>query len=361
MKKVLAILLIVSMAISMVGCSNENNNGTNGGKGKICFIATQLGDLSFNDNGWDGIQRVGSKYGYEVKVIESGMDSSKYETAFLDLCDSDYDYIVSQSGNGWGDIVFKYAADYPEKKFIVFDCAKTTTVPADNVLCIAYCANEGSYLVGYVCAAMSQTGKIATGANRDNPNINDFFTGFINGALQYNPEIKVATAYNTVPGDATAMGEIAEQLFNAGVDVMFSVAGAAGLGIFKSAYEKNKLAVGVDSDQYLTYSNSETPELATVIMTSMIKNIGDTLVSTFDAIENGTVQWGSLSVLGVKEGGVALADNENYQKLVGEDVRKSVNELIDQIKNGEITIPSYFDFTDDAQFRDLVNSVSINN
>ena len=96
-------------------------------------------------------------------------------------------------------------------------------------------------------------------------------------------------------------------------------------------------------------------------MTIMIKNIGDTLVSTFDAIENGTVQWGSLSVLGIKEGGVALADNENYQKLVGEDVRKSVNELIDQIKNGEITIPSYFDFTDDAQFRDLVNSVSINN
>ena len=184
MKKVLAILLVVSMAISMVGCSNGDNNGTNGGKGKICFIATQLGDLSFNDNGWDGIQRVGSKYGYEVKVIESGMDSSKYETAFLDLCESDYNYIVSQSGNGWGDIVFKYAADYPEKKFIVFDCAKTTTVPADNVLCIAYCANEGSYLVGYVCAAMSQTGKIATGANRDNPNINDFFTGFINGALQ---------------------------------------------------------------------------------------------------------------------------------------------------------------------------------
>ena len=33
----------------------------------------------------------------------------------------------------------------------------------------------------------------------------------------------------------------------------------------------------------------------------------------------------------------------------------------EKIKNGEITIPSYVDFTDDAQFRDLVNSVSINN
>lgn len=327
--------------------------------GKIVFIATQLGDMSFNDNGWAGVQEIGDKYGYEVSVIETGMDSSKYENMFLDICDSDADYIIAQSGNGWGDIVFKYAPEYPEKKFVVFDASTTAEVTSDNVVCVAYRANEGSYLVGYVCAAMSESGMIAAGANRDNPAINDFFTGFINGALACKDDIKVSLAYNSTPGDAAAMGEIATALYNSGVDVMFSVAGAAGLGIFQAAIEGDKLAVGVDSDQYLTYSNSESPELAQVIMTSMMKNIGDSLIVIFDEIDQGTIQWGTLQILGIAEGGVGLADNENYQKLVPEDVRRQVSECEDKVKKGEISVPSYYDFGDDSEFRELVNSVEL--
>lgn len=325
--------------------------------GKIVFIATQLGDMSFNDNGWAGVQEIGNKYGYEVSVIETGMDSSKYENMFLDICDSDADYVIAQSGNGWGDIVFKYASEYPEKKFVVFDASTTAEVTSDNIVCVAYRSNEGSYLVGYVCAAMSESGMIAAGANRDNPAINDFFTGFINGALACRDDIKVSLAYNSTPGDAAAMGEIATALYNSGVDVMFSVAGAAGLGIFQAAIEGGKLAVGVDSDQYLTYSNSESPELAQVIMTSMMKNIGDSLIVIFDEIDAGTIQWGTLQILGIAEGGVGLADNENYQKLVPEDVRKQVSEYEEKVKKGEISVPSYYDFGDDSEFRELVNSV----
>ena len=329
-----------------------------GSAGSIVFIATQLGDMSFNDNGWTGVQEIGTKYGYDTRVVETGMDSSKYENMFLDICDSDTDYIIAQSGNGWGDIVFKYAADFPEKKFIVFDASTEAEVPSDNVLCVAYKAYEGSYLTGLVCALMSESGMIAAGANRDNPAINDFFTGFISGAKEANPDIKVSIAYNSVPGDAAVMGEIAASLYNSGVDVMFSVAGAAGLGIFQSAVDQGKLAVGVDSDQWLTYSNSESPELAEVIMTSMVKNIGGSLLTVFDEIDAGPAKWGELQVLGIAEGGVSLADNENYRKLVPEEIRSTVSEYEQKIKSGEITVPSYYDFAEDQEFRDLVTSVA---
>lgn len=324
----------------------------------IVFIATQLGDMSFNDNGWNGVKEIGTKYGYDVRVVETGMDSSKYENMFLDICDSDADYIIAQSGNGWGDIVFKHAPEYTEKKFIVFDASTSAEVPSENVLCVAYRAYEGSYLSGIVCAAMSKTGMIAAGANRDNPAINDFFTGFINGALAYNPDIKVSLAYNSTPGDAAAMGEIASSLYNSGVDVMFSVAGAAGLGIFQAANDQDKLAVGVDSDQYLTYSNSESPELASVIMTSMVKNIGSSLVTVFDEIHNGTVKWGALQILGIAEGGVGLANNENYQKLVPKEIQDMISDYEAKIKTGEIVVPSYYDFAEDSEFRELVQSVA---
>lgn len=330
----------------------------NAGGESIVFIATQLGDMSFNDNGWQGVQEIGEKYGYETRVVETGMDSSKYETMFLDICDSDVNYVIAQSGNGWGDIVFKYAADYPDKKFVVFDASTEAEVPSENIICVAYKANEGSYLTGIVCALMSESKMIAAGANRDNPAINDFFTGFITGAKEVEPDIKVSIAYNSVPGDAAVMKEIATSLYNSGVDVMFSVAGAAGLGIFQSAVEQDKLAVGVDSDQYLTYSNSESPELAEVIMTSMVKNIGGSLITVFDEINEGTAEWGTLRVLGIADGGVALADNENYQKLVPEDIRNTISEYEEKVKAGEITVPSYYDYEDDQEFRDLVASVT---
>lgn len=379
MKKLIAMMMALLMVLGMfAGCAGqtapesntqpkntekqdqvqtpENTEAANGEK--ITFIATQLGDMSFNDNGWEGVQEIGRKYGYTVNVVETGMDSSKYENMFLDICDSDADYIIAQSGNGWGDIVFKYAPEYPQKHFVVFDASTTAEVTADNVVCVAYRANEGSYLVGYVCAAMSQSGMIAAGANRDNPAINDFFTGFINGALEYNKDIKVSLAYNSTPGDAAAMGEIATALYNSGVDVMFSVAGAAGLGIFQAAIDQDKLAVGVDSDQYITYSNSEYPELAEVIMTSMVKNIGDSLIAIFDKINDGSIQWGTLDIQGIAEGGVALADNENYQAIVPEEIRAQIAELEEKVTGGEIQVPSYYDFAEDAEFRTLVQSVA---
>lgn len=378
MKKLIAMMMALIMVLGMfAGCAGQTaptddtqgagkqeenkepvTTGAAGNSEKITFIATQLGDMSFNDNGWEGVQEIGRKYGYTVNVVETGMDSSKYENMFLDICDSDADYIIAQSGNGWGDIVFKYAPDYPQKHFVVFDASTTAEVTADNVVCVAYRANEGSYLVGYVCAAMSKTGMIAAGANRDNPAINDFFTGFINGALEYNKDIKVSLAYNSTPGDAAAMGEIATALYNSGVDVMFSVAGAAGLGIFQAAIDQGKLAVGVDSDQYITYSNSEYPELAEVIMTSMVKNIGSSLIAIFDKINDGSIQWGTLDIQGIAEGGVALADNENYQAIVSEEIRSQITELEGNVTSGAIKVPSYYDFAEDAEFRALVQSVA---
>lgn len=378
MKKLIAMMMALIMVLGMfAGCAGQTaptddtqgagkqeenkepvTTGAAGNSEKITFIATQLGDMSFNDNGWEGVQEIGRKYGYIVNVVETGMDSSKYENMFLDICDSDADYIIAQSGNGWGDIVFKYAPDYPQKHFVVFDASTTAEVTADNVVCVAYRANEGSYLVGYVCAAMSKTGMIAAGANRDNPAINDFFTGFINGALEYNKDIKVSLAYNSTPGDAAAMGEIATALYNSGVDVMFSVAGAAGLGIFQAAIDQGKLAVGVDSDQYITYSNSEYPELAEVIMTSMVKNIGSSLIAIFDKINDGSIQWGTLDIQGIAEGGVALADNENYQAIVSEEIRSQITELEGNVTSGAIKVPSYYDFAEDAEFRALVQSVA---
>lgn len=366
MKKFTALFLAAVMAIGMLtGCGGGggSSSGSGGGsstgekKGKITFLCNQLGDLSFFDNAWKGCQDVGEKYGYETAVVEAGMDPSKYESILLDTADGDSKYIVTSSNYGWSDLVMKYASQYQDKYFIVFDVAPQTEVAADNICCISYKQNEGSYLVGMVAAAMSKTGKIGACANRDIPIINDFYTGYIDGATTYKEGTKVALGYNPVAGDAAKMQEIASAQNDIGVDVIFNVGGAAGLGIFKSAISHGTMAIGVDSDQYVSFKASEQPELADVIMTSMLKNVGASIVNIFDRIEDGSMKWGEVTKLGIKEGGVGLADNENYQKLVPEDVRAKIAEYEEKVVKGEIVPKSYFDFADDAAFQAYKNSV----
>lgn len=60
--------------------------------------------------------------------------------------------------------------------------------------------------------------------------------------------------------------------YNSGVDIIFNVAGGTGLGIFDAAKEKNKYAIGVDSDQAMLLKDTDSVK-ANLIVTSAIKRL----------------------------------------------------------------------------------------
>ena len=57
------------------------------------------------------------------------------------------------------------ALDYPEVKWIWIDNA--TSAPVENVLNITYAQNEGSFLAGYIAAAMSESGTVGAVGGED--------------------------------------------------------------------------------------------------------------------------------------------------------------------------------------------------
>ena len=74
---------------------------------------------------------------------------------------------------------------------------------------------------------------------------------------------------------AKAQGHRRGQYDN-GADVVYHAAGGSGSGLFQAAVEKNKLAIGVDSDQYQTATGRQKP----LILTSALKGV-DTAVYNF--------------------------------------------------------------------------------
>lgn len=354
-KKFLALLMAGVMAMGMVGCGGGSEaeapeapaaEDTADAALDVVFVVTgQLGDKSFNDSANAGVTAMAETMGCNTKVIEIGRDQTKWQPTFEDLAEEGaYDLIITNGSNA-GELVLSIAEMYPEQKFVLFDMEMEGDHP--NVYTISYEQNEASYLAGVLAAMVTKSdmpnaneeNKIGFVGGEEHPIITDFLVGYIEGAKSVSEDIKVYVSYigswdDTARGKETAMAQ-----YNQGVDIIFPAAEQAGLGCVDAAVEMGKYIIGVDSDQAMLF-NGVSEEKANVILTSVLKEVGNSLVRAASMEMEGTLPWGTFESLGLAEKGVGLADNQYYQANVPEDIKAAVDAANTAVMNGEVTVTS---------------------
>ena len=97
----------------------------------------------------------------------------------------------------------------------------------------------------------------------------------------------------------------------------------------------------MDSDQYILIGEND-PEQAEAIVSSMMKNIDNSIFRAIRLHLEGTLPYGEAEVLGLREDGVGLARNENFDRIVPEEVTARIDELIGMIDSGDIVVESAF-------------------
>ena len=373
----MALTMAGVMTFSLAACGGGSSSTTTTGSGdsseeasddgeaasgdvekSVAYIVGNLGDKSFNDSGETGMAQL-REMGWDCKTIEAGDETKadKWEDTMLDAIDEGYHFIVASST--YRDIIMKLAEEYPENQFVVFDDSMDESEIPDNVAFIFYAQNEGSYMVGQLAAGMTESGVVAVNVGMDNPVISDFVTGFINGVQDYDPNVKVVKASVGSWTEPAKMKELClTQARDQNADVFYQVAGGSGTGLFEACVETGNWAIGVDSDQYAYYKDSENPELADVILTSMLKNVGDSLVAFFEQVEAGDDVWGKVNHLGLKDNAVGYVDNEFFQENVPQEVRDKMAESKEKIASGELEVQSYYDFADESEYQALLDSVA---
>jgi basic membrane protein A len=127
-------------------------------------------------------------------------------------------------------------------------------------------------------------------------------------------------------------GELARAQFAQGADVVYHAAGGTGIGVIQAAADEGKLAIGVDSNQ-----NGMQPG---TVLTSMLKRVDIAVMDAFMDVKEGNWSTG-FSVLGLAEGGVGYAMDENNKDLVSADMIAAVEAASAQIKSGEIVVHNY--------------------
>ncbi|MBP3412520.1 MAG: BMP family ABC transporter substrate-binding protein [Oscillospiraceae bacterium] len=335
MKKWIAMLLAVAMMLSLMllsGCKEDAKTDEGSEKSDVSLalvVAGSFGDRSFYDSSKAGAERLEKDLGVKVSYIECNNDS--HTTQMQNAADK-ADIVVCV---GWEFYEINIVApQYPDVKWIWIDNA--TEEPVANLLNITYAQNEGSFLAGYIAAAMSTSGVVGAVGGEDSDTINDFIVGYKQGAEYYETEtgkaIEVVSNYTNSYDDPALGKNCAIALNEQGADVIFQIASAAGDGVFEAAKEKGIYAIGVDADQKFIDED--------VIICSMKKEVGNSIYEAVKQFVNGdTSLLGTTWVAGMDAGYVGIGyGEEGSVQQVTDEIKTAVAALADQIAKGEIVV-----------------------
>ena len=346
-KKVLAVLLCAAMVMAMTACGSSSteeaadtadtteatddgaeaaDDAAAGGEGYKIGLVTDVGgvnDGSFNQSAWEGLQRAADELGIEANYLESSTDAD-YAPNLEAFIDEEYDLIISV-GYMLADATKTAAEANPDCRFAIIDDA---TIELDNVTCLMFDQEQASYLVGYVAGLMTESNNIGFVIGMANENMNLFGYGYCAGALDANPDVTIQQFSANSFADSATGKSMANTAITNGADIVFHAAGATGLGVIEACQEAGVYAIGVDSDQ-----SSIAPE---TIITSAMKRVDNAVYDSVASLIGGTLE-GGVVTYDLTVGGVDIAPT---QDLLPEDVIAAVEEVKQQIIDGEVVVPN---------------------
>ncbi|MDP2118865.1 MAG: BMP family ABC transporter substrate-binding protein [Hoeflea sp.] len=287
-------------------------------------------DKSFNEAAFNGAEKFKTETGIEYRDFEIANDAQREQA--LRRFAKDGNNPIVMAGFSWASALEKIAAEYPDTNFAIIDMV----VDKPNVRSVVYKEQEGSYLVGVMAAKASQTGTVSFIGGMDIPLIRKFACGYKGGVMATNAGAKVLEAMTgTTPdawNDPVKGGEIAKSQIDQGSDVIYAAAGGTGIGVLQTAADAGKLGIGVDSNQ-----NGLQPGK---VLTSMLKRVDVAVYNAFMDAKNDSFSYG-FNVLGLAEGGVDYAMDDNNAPLVSDEMKAAVEAAKADIIGGKITVHDY--------------------
>jgi len=307
---------------------------------KACMVSDSGGfdDKSFNQTSHDGLVNAASDLGVTTAEVESSSDA-EYADNINEMVKANCNSITTV-GFLLGDATEASAKKNPDIDYQIVDFAYDKA--PKNLKGLTFDTGQPSYLAGYLAAAESKSGIVGTFGGLNIPTVTIYMDGFLQGVQKYNEDngadVKVL-GWNGKDGSFTQDFEsktkgqtVAEGLIQQGADILFPVAGPAGLGGLQAAKDAGAHAIWVDTDGCVS-----APEYCDILLTSVMKGmdvaveegIKESLDGTFNnELYNGTLE----------NGGVGLAPYHDMDGSIDQSVKDKIEELKSQIIDGTIKV-----------------------
>ena len=341
MKKFLAMILALVMALSLVACGDkkddpktDDNQGDNpevteitnadeiademtseDGKYEIAFITDvgELKDKSFNQGTFDGVKLYAANNGLSYKYYQPANDKQATDDDRYDAMKAAAEggaKVIVAAGFMQATALTKAAAEFTDVKFVFVDRDSAVTLEdgtaLKNVLGICFQEEQCGYLAGYAVVKEGYTKLGFTGGGGgDNPACCRYGYGFVQGASAAAAEmgVKVEMNYSWLYGASfaasTELQTMASGWYENGTEVIFACGGNMFQSVAAAAAANDGAVVGVDVDQS---SQSDT------VITSAMKGLSASVQWACGKVYDGSFDeiGGTFVTLGAKDNAVGL-------------------------------------------------------
>ena len=317
MKKFLAMILALVMALSLVACGDKKDDPkTDGNQGdtnettyKVAMI-TDYGDItdqSFNQTTYEACKAFADANKIEFSYFKPAGDNTADRVAMIESAvDEGYNVIV-MPGYAFGGAIVEAAPQHKDVKFIALDVGKgdlleagvaakgeeydynpdnwdlATYVDMSNVYCAIYQEELCGYMAGYAAVKLGYKNLGFLGGMAV-PAVQRYGLGFVQGVDAAAAELKLTDVkVNYVYGgqffgdaDITA---VMDTWYSKGTEVVFACGGGIYTPAVHAAKKANAKVIGVDVDQAGVIAKYAEVEGMTV--TSAMKGL---YPATYDAL-----------------------------------------------------------------------------
>jgi basic membrane protein A len=318
--------LAIASLFALAACGNGAGSTAKHGL-KLAMVTDTggLGDKSFNDSAYAGLERAKAELGAEIEVQQS-KSAADYQPNLTVLADGGYDEIFA-IGYLMNNDLTEVAKNYPSAHFAIVDAVNA----APNVASVTFREQDGSFLAGALAAMVTKTKSIGFLGGIDGPLLRKFEAGYSAGARQVDPNVKVIVKYVGSFEDVASGKELAAVTYGAGADIIYVAAGKSGLGAIDEARARPAVyAIGVDSDQDALAPGK--------ILTSMVKHVDVAVYGIARAVRAGRPPSGAVE-FGLKDGAVGLTDFKYTKALIGSANLARLDRLRAAIVAGKIVPP----------------------
>jgi basic membrane protein A and related proteins len=361
----LAGALISAAALTLTSCAEAPGTGGSsaapsapasassasaaGGAFKACMISDSGGfdDKSFNQTSYKGLTDAKTELGIETGQVES-QTAADFAKNIQSMVDANCNIIVTV-GFLLSDDTLAAAKKNPDIKFAIVDNNDPKTYPAaKNLKPLVFNTAQSSFLAGYLAAGMTKTKKLGTFGGAKIPTVTIFMDGFSQGVDYYNKQKSAdvqVLGWDAAKQDGQFTGDFndtkggqrtAQGLISQGADIVFPVAGPAGLGALQAAKGSGGKAnaIWVDTDGCVS-AETYCPNIITSVNKAMDVAVADAIKAAKDGSFSNEPYVGTL-----ENEGTGLAPFHDFDSKVPAELKSELDALKADIISGKITIES---------------------